>query len=181
MATPFERIVKKFSGVQQMLNQAGLEKRELRSAYAELLVARKLERFGPQVWNERKNKNADIYLEHLDKRVEVKSTSLKEGTFWDWAFQFSQIRKHKFDYCVLVAFRNQWQVLHTFVMTSKDLGHLKLKRRNSLAGTNTYIEYFKDKREYLSSLKRGTIEKVETEYLLNTRPSLFENRWEDIR
>jgi hypothetical protein len=70
----------------------GLEKRELRSAFAEIYVANRLARFNPQLWNERENLNADIYLKKLDKRVEVKSTMLKEDAFWDWAFQFSQIK-----------------------------------------------------------------------------------------
>ena len=142
-----------------------------------MYVANKLKKHHPQIAYERDVRSADIYLSIIDKRIEVKSSIIKEDDYWDWSFGFKQINNHKFDFCVLIRFDGKGKISKEFVLTYEELKNHPLKRPETLAGTNTYIMFspnYKNTEEYKEKSAHFELE-------LNTNPQKYEKRWDRIQ
>ena len=140
--------------------------------YGEVFVANKLRKYEPQIGAERENKNADIYLKEINRRIEVKWASFyEEERYWSWGFGYGkQIENKKFDYCVLVASDENGKVKHCFVFTHDEMSKLKSGKKGMIS-QKYYITFYEGSEEYETKL----------EHDLNENTEKYENRWDKIK
>src|SRR5438128_1445592 len=104
------RITKSLKVVFSELERSNVKDHAIRHRYAEFFVASELRKRGHtvQLLGEREDKNADIYLPDTKKRVEIKSGKT-DGDDWAYASfgKGTQIKRNRFDYCVLVTFASE--------------------------------------------------------------------------
>ncbi|MCK5699475.1 MAG: hypothetical protein KAH93_06495 [Candidatus Aenigmarchaeota archaeon] len=140
--------------------------------YGEVFVANKLLKYEPQIGAERENKNADIYLKEIGRRVEVKWASFYEKErYWSWGFgEGKQIENEKFDYCVLVASDENGKVKHCFVFTYDEMSKLKHGDKGMIS-QKYYITVYEGSVEYENELESD----------LNKNTEKYEERWDKIK
>ncbi|MEM3062379.1 MAG: hypothetical protein QW303_02370 [Nitrososphaerota archaeon] len=151
---PLEDAIKK-------LNNMNISTARVGGLLSEIWVASELEKLGlkPRLGNNRKDKKADIYLDEINKRVEVKYA--KPHYFHGikaWGFNFgngSQIKEEKFDFCVLVIADDCGIPKEAYILALKELkdgDNIKLGLRKD--GKEHYdihiCENLKDYEEYMN-------------------------------
>ena len=154
------------------------------SKYAEVWVADKLRQFEPQLGKLREKTSADIYLKKIEKGVEVKYSTLKNGR-WGWAFgEGTQFLKDKFDFCVLVAARKDGIPEKSFVIPLNAFKDDNMVKRTGVYPMNRKREKFaiviseepKDYERWKDEVGESPLEEI-----LNKNPRKFEDRWNLIR
>ncbi|MFZ3058298.1 MAG: hypothetical protein WA102_01050 [Candidatus Methanoperedens sp.] len=175
--------------VLKVLTQSGIVDSKLRSRYAEYLVGYKLAKRGHavQLSGERQDKNADIYIDDIQKRVEVKSGKYAGGRAWASFGNGKQISKNKFDYCVFVTFDefDESKVNEIFIFTRKELKEIAEHTRKDFAAhpkTNPCLllrcRNFKAYEEYMDSESQR---KLKIEISLNKHPKKYNRAWDKIK
>lgn len=158
------------------LAKSGYQIGKLRAIYAEHYVASRLATLFPQLGEDRCVKSADIYLAAINKRVEVKATQkgsfCLEGADWCWAINPEQLKKRKFDYCVMIGFddKEPLKIVKELVFSYNDFGGEPSEREDFMhesAGLCYYSE------GYSGSLTR-------LERKLREHPNSYEARYDRI-
>lgn len=180
--------------------------KRLGESLAEYFVAYQIAKRGlkVQVWDERDNTNADIFLPDQRKRVEVKSSIFDGGAAF--GFNVNQLTEPKFDYCVLIEFHRKkkddgWHIKNSRVMSSKEMNLNEIIERGNkvrklyLKGskkakkearewaahpeTNPYLLYtYQNLQEYKEIISKW---RTKIEIDLHKRPNKYNNRWDKIR
>lgn len=175
------------------LNRTGQSDTGIRQRYAEYLVASVLARekkgLKVQILDERAETSADICL--ISKkgkliRIEVKSAKENQA---GWAFASfgmgEQIRRKKFDYCVVLTFHKaKEKVLDRLVFAADELKEIATKPRPRFArhATNTCLlmcshsNSIKQYEDYMQGHRRFEIERTLLRY-----PRKFKNAWGKIK
>jgi len=151
----------------------------LLSYYAEYLVANKLSK-KHKVKLLKKRQGPDIELSDIDKKIEVKSSSI-DMEHWLCGASFgngSSIREKKFDYCVFVVFEN-FKPIEYLVFSHDELLEVIQKERGTFPG-NPYVLYrFKNLEDYLKEIPEKN--RLEIEIKLHKHPEEFQDRWDKIK
>ncbi len=149
--------------------------------YGELLVAKQLWSSKPLLGRSRKKRSADIYLQHLQKGIEVKWGIVYETpfTWWGWGFgSGNQIRRRKFDICVLLAGRKDGTTAHQFVITTDEMQMLRPRAGGIPENRKSYFLLFSEKWEEFKRFRR--VPQNELEERINLHPDKFDNRWDKV-
>jgi len=152
--------------------------------YGEFYVAYQLLKYMPQLGNERENKNADVYLKSIGKRVEVKWGRLNEdefwGIWWGWGFGLgTQINGDKFDFCVLLASGKNGKPKHCFIMSLGEMKKLQPRYGGMPYNIKSYYLDFYEDYERACSKKTYVPDPLEKE--LNQQPEKYDHQWTKIQ
>ena len=181
------RIKKLLEGVFVELMKSNIHDARIRDRYAEYYVASVLAKKGYQVQllGERDDKKADLYLQDIDKRIEVKSGIYEDG----WAYASfgvgSQIKNDKFDYCVFVTFSefSEGAVKDHYIFTREELREV-IKRRKGVAAheeTNPcLLMRAPSLKAYSNYIKKDKVMSFRIERDLLKHPEKYRNAWETI-
>ncbi len=151
--------------------------------WAKEFVKEKLQKYKPQIGDERENKNADIYLKEIDKGVNVRWASFREeeGRFWSWGLgDGEQIKNKGYDYYVLVACDENRDVKHCFVFTYDEMSKLE-PRNGGMFEHKYYITFYDGSGKYNDALACDPNEKSELERDLNENSGKYDNKWDRIK
>jgi len=181
-----DETLKSLERAMNKLKELGYPIGRVRSIYGELYVTKKLTNLKPQVGGSRKyNTSADIYLEEINKYVEVKSCEkhkMTENATWVWTFGEKQIKDRKFDYAVLIGFgENSFNIEKVFVLSCNELADLRLREDSVRKEGTVYISYYDNPKDYEKDIQDKEIEDVKIEKELNKYSEKFEDRWGEIR
>jgi len=132
----------------------------------------------------------DIYLKKIDKRVEVRTSLLKnEGVypdktilFWGWRIENrNQKKTKKFDYLIGVAIDDKFVNPKFYIFDYKQAFSAGDVRIGRFRNVKKKIHLFENKRSYRKAvkLKPDLITSFEREVNLN--PSKFLNKWNKIK
>ena len=164
------------------IEECRLWDKSLRCKYAEYLVAKKLaqQKHSVEILNERSNTNADIFLPHRGKRVEVKSSCFHKDGWADASFSDGkQVFDKKFDYCVWVLFdKEAAKPKHLLVFTRDEIKEVAQKRNG--VGSHITNQFLLLLAPNLNEFE-GYAKPFAVEKRLVTHRAQFENRWEKIK
>ena len=162
------------------------------SKLAEFWTANHLAEYQPRMGRTRKKGGADIYLSRINKRIEVKYSTLRavwkrkyglSDCNWGWAFgEGKQFRDQIFDFCVLVAAAETGTPETCFVIPVEDFHHSMKKRKSvypEAKGSYYAINLFRAPKDY-DSWKRKVGE-CHLEEVLNQNRERYENKWDLIK
>ena len=158
----------------------------------ELYVLQKLKelRYNPQYKGG--HSSYDIYLEKARKRVEVKTSLLKNDgeyhdkniKFWGWAVEHrGQKKLKKFDYFICVALNDDFSNPRFYIFTYNEafrVGDVNVRRYTNI---KKKIHIFKNayafKKACLDDPKKKAL--TPSERKINCNKPLFQNKWKKIK
>src|SRR3989338_7595864 len=132
----------------------------------------------------------DIYLKEIDKRIEVRTSLLKnEGIFSDKSIRFwgwrvegrNQKKSEKFDYLVCVALDDNFANPRFYIFTHEQafsVGDVLIGRFNNV---KKKITLFETKNSYRKALKIKPEFVTGFERMVNNKPQQFLNKWHSIK
>lgn len=169
------------------LSASDVEDSKLRAIYSEYWVANELSKRGyaVQLHDERKNKNADIYLPEEDIKIEVKSGRYNSNALAVASFGTgNQILKNKFDYCVFTAFSQNGnsQIDDAFIFTRDELVPIAKSKREVAMHPDTnpcLLFVWKKPSDYKNNMLKKEMVNIELD--LNENRRKYNNRWEKIK
>ena len=186
--TKLERVVRNLEESLGILAEAGIQDTRIRNRYAELLAAYILasKGFEVQIGAERKNRNADLYLPIIKKRIEVKSGLYiprgENPRTCDASFgKGTQISKKKFDFCVFMTFDGSTPQ-EKFVFNRSELSEVTQPRPKmaKFANNSCMLLYHSEYDAYSRYLNRYGEPEYEIEKELHQNPEKFNERWDII-
>lgn len=132
----------------------------------------------------------DIYLPDIDKRIEVRTSLLKnEGIFKDPKMQFygwrvqnrNQKKEQKFDYLIGVALDDKFLKPKFYIFTYKEafsVGDVLIGRFNNV---KKKISLFKNKVTFKKALEQNPKYVTKFERHINQNPKRFLEKWKKIK
>ena len=132
----------------------------------------------------------DIYLKKNNKRIEVRTSLLKnEGVylkeieFFGWRVEnMNQKRSEKFDYLVCVALDDKFIKPKFYIFTYKEAFMVDDVNIGRFKNVKKKIHLFKDIKTYKTALKSKQSHLITSyEKKINTKPSLFQDKWRKIK
>lgn len=180
-------LIKKFKSD---FESTGLKSPGLLGFIGELYVLQKLDELGYNPHHKGGQGGYDIYIEKIDKRVEVKTSILKnEGEyddksikFWGWAVERrGQKRSKKFDYFVCVALDDHYSNPKFYIFTYKEAFSVKNVRVPRYTNIKKKIHIFKDILTFRKACLRDPKMVTPFERTINQNQTLFRNQWKKIK
>ncbi len=132
----------------------------------------------------------DIYLREINKRIEVRTSLLKnEGVFpkginfYGWRVENrNQKKSEKFDYLVCIALNDNFIQPRYYIFTYQEafkVGDVNIGR---FGNVKKKIQLFKNRTTYKNALKSKQAYLITPyERKINRSPSSFQNKWEKIK
>ena len=162
--------------------------KKLLSLLGEYYVLRELKKRNIKVEHKGGQSGYDIYLPVLNKKIEVRTSLLKnEGlypehiAFYGWRVTEINQREDKFDFLIGVALDLSYEYVRFFIFTQKEalsVGDVAIKRYPKI---KKKIHIF-DTLEELEEAKEEEPEIVtDYEVYINKNPKKFLNRWDKIK
>lgn len=187
-ADALRRIRRALEDVLRELARSGLEDRDLRHRYAEYMVASKLAERGRKICllGHRRDTGADIYLADINKRVEVKSSTIDEHGCAYASFQKGrQIREDRFDYCVFVRFgrAKRRTITDCFVFKLDELTEVTEARPRLAAHPDSnpcLLICAPNLRVYKNCTTTWGVKTLGIERKLSASPRTYKNAWSKI-
>ena len=163
--------------------------RKLVGEIGEFYALQKLEQFGLKPNHKGGHGGYDIYLEKINKRIEVRTSLLKNEVFpkginfYGWRVENrNQKKSEKFDYLVCIALDDNFIKPKFYVFTYQqafEVGDVNIGRFGNI---KKKIQLFKDKTTYKNALKSKQSYLITPyEQKINNNPSSFQNKWEKIK
>lgn len=180
------RFKEKFDNIDIEYNEKIPEK--LKGILGELYVAYKLQKKGfSGIERQRPYSPFDIYLKQFDKKIEVRSSFLKnEGIYpkpiqyYGWTVLRAKEKHPKYDILICVTLDKSLKNPAFYVFDNNDvekIGEVKLWMK----GVKKKIHLFNDEESYQNA--KSTEPKLITEYekYINENPDKFLDRWDKIK
>lgn len=164
--------------------------RKLLGEIGEFYVLKELENLGLNPISKGGQGGYDIYLPKMDKKVEVKTSLLKnEGTFsdktikfWGWAVERrNQKKTHKFDYLVGVALDDDFRKPKFYVFSYKEAFSVKNVHIGRFNNIKKKIILFENRRTYKKAINLKPELVTKFERYINCYPRCFLNKWAKIK
>lgn len=159
----------------------------LRPRYAEYYVAHQLSKNGhrPKMLGERYAKSADIYLEHTEKRIEVKSGRHEDGESYASFADGRQITDKKLDYCVFVIFdeETEGKVREVLAFSRKQLLTLTTTTRRGYGrhkNNQCLLARVTDYKDYAEWMEQNNFPIPHIEKHLNKHPAKYRKQWKTL-
>lgn len=164
--------------------------RKLVGEVGEFYVLKEFKRLGLQPERKGGAGGYDIHLKKLNKRIEVKTSLLKNGgeypdrkiKFWGWTVERrGQKRSNKFDYLVGVAIKDSFLTPKFYIFTYEEafsVGDVDIPR---FTNVKKKIHLFENKKSYSKALKLKPQLVTTFERQINKFPSLFLDKWKKIK
>ena len=164
--------------------------RKLVGEVGEFYVLKELKRLRLQPEHKGGAGGYDIHLKKLNKRVEVKTSLLKNDSgypdkkikFWGWAVErWGQKRLHKFDYLIGVALDDNFVKPRFYIFTHKEAVRVGNVHHPQFTNVKKKIHLFENKKAYSKALKLKPKLVTPFERQINEFPSLFLDKWNKIK
>ncbi|OGG59976.1 hypothetical protein A3C86_01040 [Candidatus Kaiserbacteria bacterium RIFCSPHIGHO2_02_FULL_49_16] len=164
--------------------------RKLVGEIGEFYALKELERLGLKPERKGGQGRYDIHLKKLDKRVEVKTSLLKNGgehpdkkiQFWGWAVErWGQKRLNKFDYLVGVALEDNFFATTFYIFTYEEAFRVGDVHVPHFTNVKKKIHLFENKKSYSKAIKLKPKLITPFERKINNLPGLFLNKWNKIQ
>lgn len=165
--------------------------RRLVGEIGEYYVLRKLKKLGfRDIEHKGGQSGYDIYLGDINKRIEVRTSLLKnEGTypkdviFFGWRVKNRRQKTNvaKFDFLIGVALKNSFKKPKFFIFSHKEafsVGNIDIGRFKSV---QKKIHLFKDRKALMKAIASRPMFVTKYEKFINTHQAKFLERWDKIK
>jgi len=156
----------------------------------EFYALQQFERLGLKPEHKGGHGGYDIYLHKIEKRIEVRTSLLKnEGVFpnginfYGWRVENrNQKKSEKFDYLICIALDDNFVKPRFYIFTYQEafkVGNVNIGR---FGNVKKKIQLFENKQTYRNALKsKQSYLITEYEQYINRNPSYFQNKWKKIK
>ena len=164
--------------------------RKLVGEIGEFYVLKELKRLGFQPEHKGGAGGYDIHLKKFNKRVEVKTSLLKnlgeypdrKIKFWGWTVERrGQKKSNKFDYLISVALEDSFLTPKFYIFTYKEAFKVGDVDVPHFTNVKKKIHLFENKKSYSEALKLKPKLVTLFERRINKFPSLFLDKWNKIK
>ena len=164
--------------------------RKLVGEIGEFYTLQKLEKLGFRPEHKGGHGGYDIHLKEIDKKIEVRTSLLKnEGIypdktilFWGWRVENRNQKKgKKFDYLIGVTLDDNFSKPKFYIFTHKQAFSVGNVMIGQFKNVKKKIHLFENKRSYKKALKLKPKLVTKFERKINIYPSLFLNKWGEIK
>ena len=131
----------------------------------------------------------DIYIQDIDKKLEVKTSLLKNEriydnniNFWGWTVKKrNQKREIKFDILVCVTLDNEYKNPHFYIFTRDEALMLKKVKIGRFKNIEKKIHLFENINSYRKAIRVKPRLVTEFERYINNHRAEFRNKWYKIK